>query len=65
MKEKLNEETDKIFKQCIKEVEALLLKEKPILERLISELLAKEELEYDEVEAIFNEFGKTHIKSAW
>ncbi|MDD5174560.1 MAG: AAA family ATPase [Candidatus Omnitrophota bacterium] len=65
MKEKLNEETDKIFKQCIKEVEELLLKEKPILERLISELLSKEELEYDEVEAIFNEFGKTHIKSAW
>ncbi|MDP2929711.1 MAG: AAA family ATPase, partial [Candidatus Omnitrophota bacterium] len=65
MKEKLNEETDKIFKQCIEEVETLLIKEKPILERLISELLSKEELEYDEVEAIFNEFGKTHIKSAW
>jgi cell division protease FtsH len=65
MKEKLNEETDKIFKQCIKEVETLLIKEKPILERLISELLSKEELEYDEVETIFNEFGKTHIKSAW
>ena len=65
MKEKLNQETDKIFKQCIKEVETLLLKEKPILERLISELLSKEELEYDEVEAIFNEFGKTHMKSAW
>ena len=29
------------------------------------ELLEKEELEYDEVEAIFNEFGKTHMKSAW
>ena len=65
MKERLNQETDKIFKQCIKEVEALLIKEKPILERLISELLSKEELEYDEVEAIFNEFGKTHMKSAW
>lgn len=65
MKERLNQETDKIFKQCIKDVEALLLREKPILERLISELLSKEELEYDEVEAIFNEFGKTHIKSAW
>ena len=35
------------------------------MERLVRELLAKQELEYDEVEAIFNEFGKTHIKSAW
>jgi cell division protease FtsH len=65
MKEKLNQETEKIFKQCLKDVETLLQKEKPILERLIKELLAKEELEYDEVEAIFNEFGKTHMKSAW
>jgi cell division protease FtsH len=65
MKERLNQETDKIFKQCLKAVETLLMNEKPILERLINELLSKEELEYDEVEAIFNEFGKTHIKSAW
>ena len=65
MKEKLSQETEKIFKQCLKDVETLLSNEKPILERLISELLSKEELEYDEVEAIFNEFGKTHIKSAW
>ncbi|MDP3729921.1 MAG: AAA family ATPase [Candidatus Omnitrophota bacterium] len=65
MKERLNQETDKIFKRCIKEVDELLIKEKPILERLISELLSKEELEYDEVEAIFNEFGKTHMKRAW
>ncbi|MDO8535990.1 MAG: AAA family ATPase [Candidatus Omnitrophota bacterium] len=65
MKERLNQETDKIFKKCFKDVETLLLNEKPILERLIRELLSKEELEYDEVEAIFNEFGKTHMKSAW
>ena len=61
----MNQETQKIIQRCLKSVEELLLKEKPILERLIKELLAKEELEYDEVEAIFNEFGKTHIKSAW
>jgi len=35
------------------------------LERLVKELLAKEELEYDEVEAIFQEYGKLHTKSAW
>ena len=65
LKEKLNQETDKIFQLCLKEVEALLIKEKPILEKLVNDLLAKEELEYDEVEAIFMEFGKARTKSAW
>ena len=65
MKEKLNQETQKIFQKCLKEVEDLLAKEKVILERLVKELLAKEELEYDEVEAIFQEYGKLHTKSAW
>ncbi|MBI5123792.1 MAG: AAA family ATPase, partial [Candidatus Omnitrophica bacterium] len=65
IKEKLNQETQKIFQKCLKEVEDLLEKEKPILERLVKELLEKDELEYDEVEAIFTEFGKTHMKAAW
>lgn len=65
LKEKLNAETSKIFQTCLKEVEALLAKEKPILERLVKELLEKDELEYDEVEAIFTEFGKLHTKSPW
>ena len=65
LKEKLNQETNKIFQVCLKEVETLLTKEKPILERLVKELLAKGELEYDEVESIFTEFGKLHMKSAW
>lgn len=65
IKERLNQETQDIIQGCLKEVENLLMNEKPILERLIKELLSKEELEYDEVEAIFNEFGKTHMKSAW
>ena len=65
MKEKLNQETQKIFQKCIKDVEDLLAKEKPILERLVKELLAKEELEYDEVETIFQEYGKLRTKSSW
>jgi cell division protease FtsH len=65
VKEQLNQETQNIIQKCLKDVEALLLAEKPILERLVSELLSKDELEYDEVEAIFNEFGKSHMKSAW
>ena len=65
IKEKLNNETDKIIKTCLKEVEELLKKEWQIVERFVKELLEKEELEYDEVEAIFKEYGKTHIyKSA-
>lgn len=65
LKEKLNQETNKIFQQCLKDVENLLTKEKQILERLVKELLAKEELEYDEVEAIFQEYGKLRTKSTW
>ncbi|MDP3791210.1 MAG: AAA family ATPase [Candidatus Omnitrophota bacterium] len=64
-KEKLNQETQKIFQKCLKEVDDLLIKEKSILERLVKELLAKEELEYDEIETIFQEYGKLRTKSAW
>ena len=63
VKELLNEEVDKIFRACLKDVETLLAKEKPLLERFVKELLEKEELEYDEIESIFNEFGKSHIKA--
>jgi len=60
IKEKLNIETDKIIKTCLKEVEELLKKEWPIVERFVKELLEKDELEYDEIEGIFKEYGKTH-----
>ena len=60
LKEKLNAETDKIIKSCLKDVEDLLKKEWPIVERFVKELLEKEELEYDEIEAIFKECGKSH-----
>ena len=64
VKETLNEEVDLIFRACLKDVQALLLKEKPLLERFVKELLEKEELDYDEIENIFNEYGKSHIKAA-
>ncbi|MCX5687356.1 MAG: AAA family ATPase [Candidatus Omnitrophica bacterium] len=60
LKERLNAETDKIIQNCIKDAEALLKKEWPIVERFVKELLEKEELEYDDIEAIFNEYGKGH-----
>ena len=58
MKRKLNDDTNKIFKKCFKEVEELLNNERVILDRFAKELLKKEELEYDEIEAIFKEYGK-------
>jgi len=60
VKEKLNNETQKIISTCLKEVEDLLNKEWTIVERFVKELLEKEELEYDEIEDIFKEYGKTH-----
>ncbi|MBI4597493.1 MAG: AAA family ATPase [Candidatus Omnitrophica bacterium] len=58
IKEKLNEETNQIMQACLKEVEDLLGKEDALLERFKDELLRKNELEYDEIEAIFKECGK-------
>jgi ATP-dependent Zn protease len=60
VKEKLNAETDKIIKTCLKDVEDLLKKEWTIVERFVKELLEKEELEYDEIEDIFKQYGKSH-----
>ncbi|MCM8800856.1 MAG: AAA family ATPase [Candidatus Omnitrophica bacterium] len=58
IKEQLNNETQQILQECLKEVEELLKKESALLDRFAQELLIKEELEYDEIEAIFKEFGK-------
>ncbi len=44
------------MEDCIKEVETLLKKEKHILERFVKELLEREELDYDDVRAIFKEY---------
>jgi len=58
-KEQLNNETQEILQECLKEVEELLKKESVLLDRFASELLTKEELDYDEIEAIFSEYGKS------
>jgi len=62
VKKKLNNDTNAIFKECYKEVEELLTKERVILDKFASELLKKDELEYDEIEDIFKSFGKKPIK---
>ena len=57
-KERLNDETHQILAQCVKDVDMLLRAENVLLDRFAKELLTKEELEYDEIEAIFVEYGK-------
>ncbi|HNX81396.1 MAG TPA: AAA family ATPase [Candidatus Omnitrophota bacterium] len=58
VKEQLNNEVQEILQECLKEADTLLRKEAPLFERFAQELLVKEELNYDEIEAIFKEFGK-------
>ncbi|MBL7158010.1 MAG: AAA family ATPase [Candidatus Omnitrophica bacterium] len=65
IKKQLNDDTNKIFAKCVKEVDELLAKERTILDRFAKELLEKEELEYDEIEAIFKEYGKKPVKKEW
>ena len=64
MKDRLNEETHKILAECLKDVEALLRKEDVLLDRFANELLKKEELEYDDIEAIFVEYGRQRVLPA-
>ncbi len=58
VKDKLNAETHEIIQQCMKQVEELLKKENVIFERFAKELLDRMELDYDDIEAIFKEYGK-------
>ncbi|MDD5518999.1 MAG: AAA family ATPase [Candidatus Omnitrophica bacterium] len=58
LKEQLNNDVQKILNDCLKEVEDLLTRESGLLDRFAQELLNKNELNYDEIENIFKEFGK-------
>ncbi len=51
-------ETQAILHKAITEVEATLTAEARILDRFASELLAHDELDYDEIVKIFKEYGK-------
>ena len=53
----LNKDTNEIMKYCMGEVEKTLTGKKEILDRFAKELLEREELEYDEIIAIFAEYG--------
>jgi cell division protease FtsH len=60
IRQQLNRDRDLIIKQCCQEVEELLKKENQLFERFAHELLTKSELDYDEIEAIFAEYGKAN-----
>ena len=64
IKEKLNLETHEIMQTCLKNVEELLQKEMVIFERFAKELLERSELDFDEIEAIFKEYGKSNPRVA-
>lgn len=61
-KSRLDTDVQQILQACLREVEEVLTKEDVLLERLAKELVAKEELNYDEIEAIFKEFGKSRAQ---
>ncbi len=59
----LNQETNSILQGCLKEVDELLARERTVLDRFASELIKREELEYDDIEAIFAEYGKARSQT--
>lgn len=56
-KEILDNDVQDILQTCLKEVRAILTEKRELLENFAQELLKKEELEYDEIEAIFKQFN--------
>ncbi len=58
LKEKLNDATQRLLREAMLETENLLKAESRILDRFAAELLKRDELDYDEIVEIFQEFGK-------
>jgi cell division protease FtsH len=61
-KARLDNDTQDILNTCLQEITALLKQEEPLLDRLAKELVARDELNYDQIEAIFKEFGKARAQ---
>jgi cell division protease FtsH len=57
IKNTLNEDTRQILDECTREVEDLLRRESAVFEKFSTELLTKEELDYDMIQAIFLQYG--------
>jgi len=63
-RDRLNEDAQKIIQECLKEVQAVLGKEIPLLDRFAQELIKRQELDYDEIDAIFKECGKARASQS-
>ncbi len=63
IKEQLNRETHEIIQSCMKDTETLIRKELVLFERFAKELMERQELDYDEIEAIFKEYGKSNPRT--
>lgn len=61
-KNRLNRETEEILKTCFNDVEAILSKESHLLDEMANALIEKEELEYDEIVALCERYGKTKVR---
>lgn len=58
-KEIIDNDIQDILNTCIKDVEDILTKHRDLFEYFAEELYKKEELDYDEIESIFQKFGLT------
>jgi len=56
-KEVLNDDVQAVLQECLTDVSNILNSNRALLDYFAQELLNKGELEYDEIEAIFNKFG--------
>jgi cell division protease FtsH len=61
-KERLNKEVEQILRTCYQDVEALLIKESALLDKLANSLLQKDELEYEEIDEICQQYGQTKVR---
>lgn len=57
IKNTLNKDTQKILDDCLDEVIQLLKRESVVFDKLAQELIVKEELDYDQIQAIFLQYG--------
>jgi cell division protease FtsH len=60
VKQRLNAETERILKECYDDTVRVMKKHWKIIDRFVKELLEKEELDYDEIDVVFDEFGLKH-----
>jgi cell division protease FtsH len=56
-KERLDEDVQEILRDCLKDVTDILTRNRSLLDHFAGELFAKGELEYDEIQRIFDSFG--------